>query len=258
MALSNRHRSVASETSRESSRVRFFDPGNLILDSLPEQEAECLKPYLAAASLQAGQILHEAYRPISFAYFPTGGLVSLRMTMRNGAGAEVAMVGNEGFVGVPLLLHSAVGAFVAAVQISGSAYRIEASSLKRALSVCPRLHFFLQHWLQAQITEIAQRSACNSTHSVRQRLASWLLLSSARTGCDCLSITHDMLAQMLACRRSSITSAARHLHAAQVIDYKRGSLTILSESALERLACECYRAIQLAQPEHATKKLASS
>ena len=246
MAVPNPHRSAASETKSATSRVHPVNTGNLILDALPEQEFLSLKRHLLLVPLRAGQILHEAYLPVSFAYFPTGGLVSLRVMSRGGSSTEVAMVGDEGFVGIPLLLETEASAFIASVQMSGSAYRIAAPALKPVLNNCPPLQLYLRRWLQAHITEMALSAACSSVHNIRQRLSCWLLLSSARIHRDRLRITQDMLAQILACRRSSVTTAARYLHAAHVIDYKRGSLTILDRPKLERLACERYRTIQLA------------
>jgi CRP-like cAMP-binding protein len=246
MAAPTGQRRAVLEAEREGSRVQKSRAGNLLLAELPEQEYESLKPYLTQCSLTAGQVLHEASCPISFAYFPVDGLVSLRVMTESGAGIEVAMVGREGFVGVPLLLDSNVGTFAPSVQVAGSAYRMEMLSLRRALVSCPHLRFCLHRWLQAHITEMAQCAACNSIHSIRQRLSRWLLLSSARTRSDSLRITQDMLADMLGCRRSSVTAAASYLHERRVVSYRRGLLTILNRTALEKTACECYQTIQAA------------
>lgn len=218
--------------------------GNLILASVPASESKRLSPYLQTVPLKSGTILREANERGHFAYFPLRGLVSISVMMRDGQSIEIGTIGREGFVGVPLLLGGETASFRAAVQIEGEASRIGADRLQRLLPACPHLEGDLRFWLQAHICEIAQHAACNSLHPISQRLSRSLLLSYIRTGCDLLPMTHDTLAQMLGCRRSSVTAAARRLQRAHLIDYSRGRIRVLNAAALEQSACECYAAIQ--------------
>lgn len=231
--------------------IRSDDPlaGNLILAALPLQERHRLLPYLEKVELPVGQILHEANQPITFAYFPNSGLISLGVTMKSGVNVEVATTGKEGFVGVPLLLGADTTLYRAVVQIGGNASRIEVTVLRRILPSCPHLELGLRRWLHAHIVEIAQGSACSSVHQIRQRLSRWLLLVSERAQFNLLPITQDALAQILGCRRSSVTAAVRHLRKAHVVSSRRGRLGILNRAALKEAGCECYDAIQRYVPK---------
>jgi CRP-like cAMP-binding protein len=224
---------------RETARLR-----NLILASLPPQEYKRLAPHLQIVPLRAGQVLRAAHEAVKFAYFPLSGVISVAMTMQDGSSVEICMIGREGFVGVPVLLGMNTASFAVTVQMDGEAMRIEAEVLRRILPISPRLSARLRRWLQVHISEIAQYAACNSLHSIRQRLSRWLLLSHTRAGCQTLPITHDELAQVLGCRRSSITAAATSLQRAGTINYSRGRIRVVNAAGLVEAACECYESIQ--------------
>ncbi|HMK31134.1 MAG TPA: Crp/Fnr family transcriptional regulator [Terriglobales bacterium] len=227
-------------------------PGNLILAELSADESMRLRPYLTLVPLKPGEVLWEQNEPISFVYFPTSGLVSFVTVMRDGATVEVAMTGREGFAGVPILLGATRTAVRAVVQIRGQAYRIEAILLSQILPDIPRLERALRGYAYAFVTQLSQIAACNRLHQTPDRLARWLAMSRERTGSDVLALTQEFLAQMLGCRRSSVTSAAGLLQKSGAIRCTRGSIRIVNCKELERRACECLSA--LAERAHDSAK----
>jgi CRP-like cAMP-binding protein len=213
---------------------------NMILAALPPEEYRRLRPYLELVPLKPWDVLWEPYKPIRFLYFPTCGMVSMVAMTREGATIEVGMTGREGFVGTPVTLGVRSGPFRAIVQIEGSAFRIESTLLQQILPEMPTLERMLQRYAYAHAMQVTQAAACNRLHHVPQRLCRWLAMSRDRTGSDLLPLTQEFLAQMLGCRRSSVTAAMGPLHHAGVIRSEHGQVRILDRKELEKRACECY------------------
>jgi CRP-like cAMP-binding protein len=214
---------------------------NRILAALPEGEYKYLSPHLEFAALRFKQALYEPSMPMQFGYFPNSGMICLIAVMRDGASVEVGVIGNEGFVGTPILLGVKATPNRALVQVSGTSLRINAEALAAILPRTPRLELMLRRFIQAQIFQLAQLAACNRFHEVEERLARWLLMARDRAGSGVLPLTHEFLAEMLGTRRSTVTVAAGALQRAGLIDYGRGRVRILDRTGLENIACECYK-----------------
>jgi CRP-like cAMP-binding protein len=213
---------------------------NLILASVPRQEFERLRPYLEFVPLRSGTVLWETNTPIESVYFPTSGMVSLTVVLKDGATPEVGMVGREAFLGTPVVLGARSAPIRAIVQIEGHAFRTESNLLRQMLPQTPRLEERLHGYANAYAMLAAQLAACNSRHQVLERLSRWLAMSHDRVRSDLLPITQEFVAQMLGCRRSSITTAVSSLQKAGVIRPAHGGIRILDRRELERIACECY------------------
>lgn len=214
--------------------------GNKILSALPTFEYKRLRPSLEPVPLKAGSVLWEANRPIEFVYFLNSGMVSLVATMSDGATVEVGLVGREGFVGTPVALGVQSAPVRAIVQIEGHGFRIESGLLRHILPQTPRLEQMLRCYAHASAMQVAQAAACNRLHQVGERLSRWLTMSHDRAESDLLPLTQEFLAQMLGCRRSSVTAALSSLHKAGIISRRRAQLRILNRKELEKRACECY------------------
>lgn len=218
--------------------------GNSILARLPPEESTRLRPLLQRVSLKPGDVIYESQTPIGFVYFPNRGMVSMVSAMRDGATVEVGMTGAEGFVGTAVLLGEKTAPVRAIVQMPGDAFRIESAALRRNLPSTPQLEQMLRRYAHAHWIQVAQAAACNRLHQVRQRLCRWLLMSRDRAESDLLPLTHEFLAQMLGCRRSSVTATAGSLERSGAIRYKRGQIRIVNRGVLEKEACECYAVIR--------------
>jgi CRP-like cAMP-binding protein len=212
----------------------------MILAALPPAERDQLRQYLEFIPLNLGDVLWEPNQPIESIYFPTSGMVSFVAEMRNGATAEVGITGREGFVGTPLVLGARDAPVRAIVQSAGNGFRIETELLRQILPRTPQLEQMLRRYAYAQAMQVAQAAACNCLHQVPERLARWLAMSYDRTGSDLLPLTQEFLAQMLGCRRSSVTAAVGRLQRAGLIRAGHGQVRILDRKQLERRACECY------------------
>ena len=214
---------------------------NRILAALPEGEYKHLLPYLGFVTLRSKQTLYEPNVPMRFVYLPNSGMICLIAVMRDGASVEVGVIGNEGFVGTPLLLGVKTTPIRAQVQIAGSAFSINADVLQAILSRTPRFELMLRGFIHVQAFQLAQSAACNRFHQVEKRLARWLLMARDRAGSNVLPLTHEFLAEMLGTRRSTVTVAAAALQRAGLIDYSRGRVRILDRTGLEKSACECHK-----------------
>ncbi|HXY51889.1 MAG TPA: Crp/Fnr family transcriptional regulator [Terriglobales bacterium] len=212
----------------------------MILEALPPEERNQLRQYLELIPLNFGDVLWEPNQPIECIYFPTSGMVSFLAVMRNGATAEVGITGREGFVGTAIVLGAHAAPVRAMVQSAGSGFRIETELLRQILPRTPQLEQMLRRYAYAQAMQIAQAAACNCLHQVPERLARWLAMSYDRTGSDLLPLTQEFLAQMLGCRRSSVTSAVGQLQRAGLIRAGHGQVRVLDRKQLEKRACECY------------------
>jgi CRP-like cAMP-binding protein len=196
-----------------------------------------------------GKVLYESGDQLRYAYFPTTCIVSLLYVMENGASAEIAVVGNEGIIGVALFMGGNSMPNRALVQSGGYAYRLLAQQLMKEFDrIGGRrsgvLHHLLLRYTQALITQMAQTAVCNRHHSVDQQLCRWLLLSLDRLTGDELTMTQELIANMLGVRREGVTEAAGKLHKAGLIDYRRCHITVLDRPGLEARVCECYQVVR--------------
>ena len=221
-------------------RPNQYDPQNMILKALSTGERGCLYGRLESVVLKFGEVLWEPNDPIQSACFVDSGMVSFVAEMRNGATAEVGMIGREGFVGTPLVLGAGASPLRAVVQIDGGGFRVESDALRRILPAVPQLERMLRRYAHAQAMQVAQTAACNCLHQVPERLARWLAMTHHLTGCEFLPLTQEFIAQMLGCRRSSVTTAVSSLQRAGAIVCGRGQVRILNPGLVESRACECF------------------
>jgi CRP-like cAMP-binding protein len=216
---------------------------NRLLDALPIAETERLRRSLQPVTLEVGEVLFEPGQAINSVYFPRNCVVSLVSLLHDGDVVEVATVGSEGIVGVPLVLgHSP--AVRAVCSVEGRADRMDASTFVDEVERSVPLRDLVNDYLQALFGQISQAAACNRLHSTEQRLCRWLLMSSDRIGTDEFAITHQYLGRMLGARRATVTQSAGLLQAAGLIRYHHGRITIIDRGGLEAAACECYEAIE--------------
>ena len=213
---------------------------NHLLDALPADDFERLAPHLELQQLKLGDVLYESGRAMRHVYFPTTAIVSMLYVMEDGASAEIAIVGNEGILGISLFMGGESTPSRAVVQSAGYSYRMRAQALKSEFERYGSLMHLLLRYTQALITQMAQTAVCNRHHSVDQQLCRWLLLSLDRLQSNELTMTQELIANMLGVRRESITEAAGKLQGAGVISYCRGHIEILDRPRLEAQACECY------------------
>ena len=217
---------------------------NQLLAALPTAEWERWLPQLESVDLQLGQVLYEAGGTLSHVYFPTTAIVSLLYVMENGASAEIAMVGNEGIVGISLFMGGESTSSRAVVQSAGQGFRLKAQSVKEEFNrTGPVLHLLLRY-TQALITQMAQTAVCNRHHTLDQQLCRWLLLSMDRLEGNELMMTQELVANMLGVRREGVTEGAIKLQQAGLIRYARGHITVLDREGLEARTCECYAVVK--------------
>jgi len=217
---------------------------NRLLAALPMDEWQSWGPKLEHVKLSLGQVLYESDCPQSHVYFPANSIVSLLYVMENGASAEIAVVGNEGVVGISLFMGGESTPSRAVVQSAGDAYRVKAVTIKDAFNESgPLLHLLLRY-TQALITQMAQTAVCNRHHSLDQQLCRWLLLSLDRLEGSELHMTQELIANMLGVRREGVTAAALKLQAAGLIRYARGRVKVLDRAGLEERTCECYGVVK--------------
>ena len=214
---------------------------NRLLSLLPEAEYERLKPYLTSVSLAVGTVFYEASDKIETIYFPNTSLISLVNTLENGATTEVSLIGGTGMVGLPAILGSGTSKNRAIVQVADNAMKISAEILKQEFQRGGELQNVLHRYTETRIDELSQLIVCNAHHTIEERLARWLLVTSDLVQSDNLPLTQEFLGTMLGVRRSGVTLAAQIIQRAGIINYRRGRITILNREALEDTSCECYR-----------------
>ncbi|MGR9115514.1 MAG: Crp/Fnr family transcriptional regulator [Gammaproteobacteria bacterium] len=222
---------------------------NHLLNLLPAAVYERLAPHLEEVSMPLGEVIYESGDILSHAYFPTTSIVSLLYVMENGASAEIAVVGNDGMIGVALFMGGGTMPNRAVVQSAGHAYRLRKHSLMEEFDRSGgrrtgALNNLLLRYTQALITQMAQTAVCNRHHSVDQQLCRWLLLSLDRLPSNELIMTQELIANMLGVRREGVTEAAIKLQKAGLIHYCRGHITVLDRPGLEARVCECYRVVK--------------
>ena len=217
---------------------------NQLLAVLPQEEYERLNAYLETVFLKLKQNLYLPNEPIEYIYFVNSGVASLLNLMEDGTAVEVATIGNEGMVGLPVFLGADRIPGQAMVQIPGDALRMKADVFKDKVTPGSPLHDLLQRYTQTLFNQIAQSAACNRLHSVEERMCRWLLMTQDRVGQNAFVLTQEFLSQMLGVRRPTVSIAASILQKAGLIRYSRGNITILDREGLENASCECYKIIQ--------------
>ena len=213
---------------------------NRILAALPAAEYARLAKHLTPVSLPLGEILYKTEAPINEVYFVSTGVVSLVAHMKDGGSVEVGLVGNDGMVGLPVVLGDNISPNQAIVQIADGAMRMSADALREELKRQGTLLSLLLHSTLAMLKQVSQTAACNGSHTVGERLARWLLMCHDRVPGDELKLTQEFIAQMLGIRRSGVSEAAVVLQAKGLISYSRGNIQVINRAGLEKFACECY------------------
>jgi CRP-like cAMP-binding protein len=233
---------------RKASKAPMAGPNeprqNHLLRALPAAEGDRLIPNLEFVAMPLGSVLYESGSQLRYVYFPTTSIVSLLYVMEDGASAEIAVVGNEGMVGVALFMGGETTPSRAVVQSAGHAYRLKGQFLKEEFGRAAGLQHLLLRYTQALLTQMAQTAVCNRHHSVDQQLCRWLLLSLDRLPSNKLTMTQELIANMLGVRREGVTEAAGKLQIAGLIRYSRGQITVLDRPRLEQQCCECYQVVK--------------
>jgi CRP-like cAMP-binding protein len=230
---------------------------NRLLASLPPAEWERLAPHLELVEVHLGQVLSESGTAMTHVFFPTTTIVSLLYVMESGASAEIAVVGNEGIVGISLFMGGESTPSRAVVQSAGMGYRLKARLVKEEFNRAgAAMHLFLRY-TQALITQMSQTAVCNRHHTLDQQLCRWLLLSLDRLPDSELIMTQELIANMLGVRREGVTEAALKLQRAGLISYVRGRITVLDRPGLEKRTCECYSVVKREYDRLLPRKIAS-
>ena len=217
---------------------------NHLLAALAGDEWQRWQPLLEHVDMPLGHVLYESGKTLSHVYFPTTAIVSLLYVMENGASAEIAVVGNEGLVGVSLFMGGGSTPSRAVVQSAGHGFRLKAKDMKQEFDRGgPVLHLLLRY-TQALITQMSQTAVCNRHHSLDQQLCRWLLLSLDRLEGTELVMTQELIANMLGVRREGVTEGANKLQNAGLIKYSRGRISVLDRVGLEERSCECYAVVK--------------
>jgi CRP-like cAMP-binding protein len=217
---------------------------NHLLAALPAAEFERLSPHLELVAMPLGDVLYESGERLDHVYFPTTCIVSLLYVLENGASAEIAVVGNEGILGISLFMGGETTPSRAIVQSGGVGYRLKAPLLKQEFNRAGPVLRLLLRYTQALITQMTQTAVCNRHHSVEQQLCRWLLLSIDRLPSNTLKMTQELIANMLGVRREGVTEAAGNLQRAGLIRYNRGRIDVLDRPGLENAVCECYAVVK--------------
>ena len=217
---------------------------NHLLDALPSDDFARLLSHLELIPMKLGDVLYEPGVKLRYVYFPTTSIVSLLYVMEDGASAEIAIVGNEGILGISLFMGGDTTPSRAVVQSAGHGYRLKAELLKSEFERFGSTMHLLLRYTQALITQMAQTAVCNRHHSVDQQLCRWLLLSLDRLASNELTMTQELIANMLGVRREGVTEAAGKLQGAGLIQYTRGRIKVLDRGGLEARSCECYQVVK--------------
>jgi CRP-like cAMP-binding protein len=217
---------------------------NYLLASLPDDARARILPHLESVTLPLGRVIYEPGGRQRYVYFPTDAIVSLLYVMESGASAEISVVGKEGLIGIALFMGGGSTPSRAIVQSAGHGYRLLGSRLKDEFDRHGPFLIALLRYTQALITQMAQTAVCNRHHSVDQQLCRWLLLSLDRLPSNQLTMTQELIANMLGVRREGVTEAAGKLQKQGAIEYRRGRITVLDRPRLEALCCECYAVVK--------------
>ena len=218
--------------------------GNRLLAVLAPEERDRLLRGVKSEPFDAHQVLYTSGREISHVYFPVSGVVSLVIKMRDASDVEATTIGNEGVVGIPVILGVGSTTMEALGQIPGRALKIAARVILEETRRTASVNRLLLRYVDAIMVQLAQHAACNRSHSIEQRCARWLLMARDRVGANEFPLTQQFLAEMLGVRRATVTMIAGGLHKAGLIDYSRGRIRIVDGRGLERVACECYDVVR--------------
>jgi len=236
---------AAPASENHARRLASPDPDeNHLLAALPQDVRDRIFPHLELYPLPLGKSLYESGDALAHVYFPTDSIVSLLYVMESGASAEISVVGNEGLVGISLFMGGESTPSRAVVQSGGHSYRLLGARLKEEFNRHGDLLVLMLRYTQALITQMAQTAVCNRHHNIDQQLCRWLLLSLDRLSGNNLSMTQELIANMLGVRREGVTESAGRLQRLGVITYRRGHITVLDRPALEKLSCECYEVVK--------------
>ena len=217
---------------------------NHILNALPLIALQNLSEHLELVHLPVGKMIYESSQELRHAYFPTSCIISLHHILESGRTSELAGVGNEGMVGIALFMGGNTMPSSAVVQITGYAYRLESSILKKEFKTNSVFQQLLLRYTQVLLTQISLTAVCNRHHSLQQQLCRWLLLTLDRLTTNEITMTQELVAGMLGVRREGITEAAGHLQRAGLITYRRGHITVTNRAGLETNVCECYSVLK--------------
>ena len=215
-----------------------------MLDALSAVELKRLRPHLEPVEMPLGRVVYESGRKIGHVYLPTTCIVSLNYVLENGASAQIAVVGNEGVVGVSIFMGGETTPSRAVVQSAGHAFRLAGAVVKNEFMRGGSMQHLMLRYTQSLITQMAQTAVCNRHHSVDQQLCRWLLLSIDRLGKLEIVMTQELIANMLGVRREGVTEAAGKLQKAGLIEYRRGHIKVLDRMRLEGMVCECYDVVR--------------
>jgi CRP-like cAMP-binding protein len=211
-----------------------------LLDLLPAKDYQRLHPHLERVPLAYRQSLYKTLKPVAFVYFLETGVGSLVNTMANGDASEVGTIGNEGVVGLPLLLGDDQAPTSVYIQVPGVGLRMKAARFKKELAHSASMRVVMLHYAHAFFNQVAQSAACNQFHTLQQRCCRWLLMTHDRMQADEFLLTQEFLAMMLGVQRTGVSVAASALQRAGLIRYVRGNVTVLDRRGLEKRSCECY------------------
>lgn len=217
---------------------------NLLLAALSPDVQQRVFPQLELVTLPLGKVLYESGDTLRHVYFPTDAIVSLLYVLESGASAEISVVGHEGLVGVAVFMGGESTTNRAVTQSAGSAFRMKGQALRDEFDRHGEMLVLVLRYSQALITQMAQTAVCNRHHSIDQQLCRWLLLSLDRLADNRLTMTQELIANMLGVRREGVTEAAGKLQDLGIIEYNRGHITVLDRPKLERLCCECYAVVK--------------
>lgn len=217
---------------------------NRLLAALEPDVQRRLFPYLELVPLPLRAVLYESRRPMRHVYFPTDSIVSLQYVMENGASTAISVVGNEGLLGITLLLGGESTPSRSLVQSAGHAYRLPRQRVKQEFNRHGQLLMLMLRYTQALITQVSQTAVCNRHHTIDRQLCRWLLLSMDRLSHNRLTMTQEFISNMLGVRREGVTEAATKLQRLKVISYSRGLIKVLDRPKLESLSCECYEVVR--------------
>ena len=217
---------------------------NLLLAALSASNLKRLAKHLEPIEMPLGDVLYESGRQLRYVYFPTTSLISLLYVLESGASSQIAVVGNEGVVGVALFMGGETTPSRAVVQSAGRGFRLPSKSIKAEFTRGGPIQGLMLRYTQSLITQMAQTAVCNRHHSVDQQLSRWLLHSMDRLGVPDITMTQELIASMLGVRREGVTAAAGKLQDAGVIRYRRGQIHVLDRRKLERVSCECYEVVR--------------
>lgn len=216
---------------------------NHLLQTLPDEDFERIKPQLESVSLKLGKVLYEAGDKMSHIYFPTTAIISLLYIMENGGTSEIGIAGNNGLIGMALFMGGETTSSRAVVQSAGDAVRMKSEDLRKEFKRGGMFQDILLLYTQSMMTQISQTAVCNRLHTIHQQLCRWLLINHDMLPANKLVMTHDLIANMLGVRREGVTQAAGYLQANGYIKYSRGTVNIIDREGLEDICCECYQVV---------------